>query len=96
MTQRPLPSVDDVAAMLPGLVRALGLIVDQTEPLVELSRRATNLPEETADRMSDIGHALTEQAHLLMREAAERRQSGPGRIALKAASGVETGETSGG
>lgn len=96
MNQRPLPSIDDVAAMLPGLVRALGLIVEQMEPLVELSRRATNLPEETADRMSDIGHALTEQAHLLMREAADRRLSGPGRLALRAASGADTGETPGG
>ncbi len=92
MTQRPLPSIDEVAATLPGLVRALGLIVEQMEPLVELSRRATNLPEETADRMSDIGQTLTDHARILMREAAERRRAGPGRRALGPASAAGTAE----
>ncbi|AWN55081.1 hypothetical protein [Methylobacterium sp. 17Sr1-1] len=78
----PPPTIDDIAVILPGLVRALGLIIEQMEPLLDLSCRATNLPEETADRMADIGQALTEHAHTLMREAARRRQAGPGRIAL--------------
>jgi hypothetical protein len=82
MNQHNPPTIDDVAVILPGLVRALGLIIEQIEPLVDLSCRATNLPEETADRLSDIGQALTDHAHTLMREAARRRQVGPGRIAL--------------
>ncbi|MGX7705777.1 hypothetical protein [Methylobacterium sp. Gmos1] len=82
MNQHTPPTIDDVVVILPGLVRALGLIIEQMEPLVDLSRHATNLPEETADRLADLGQTLTEHAHTLMREAARRRQVGPGRAAL--------------
>ncbi len=83
METRTPPTIDDLAVVLPALVRALGIIVEQMEPLVHLSCHATNLPEESADAMSDIGNALVEQSRLIMREANERRTTGPGRSSLR-------------
>ncbi|MGF3025530.1 hypothetical protein ACQVP2_22230 [Methylobacterium aquaticum] len=83
MNAKPPPTIDDIAVILPPIVRALGLIVEQMEPLVDLACRATNLPEETADAMNDVGYALIQQSRALMHEAAQRRRSGPGRTVLR-------------
>ncbi|WP_053078472.1 hypothetical protein [Methylobacterium tarhaniae] len=83
MLTRTPPTIDEVAVILPAIVRALGIIVDHLEPMVELACQSTNLPEETADAMSDIGHILTNQSRIIMHEAAERRRRGPGRVPLR-------------
>ncbi len=83
MTPKPPPTIDEVAAILPSLVRALGLIVEQMEPLIDLACQATNLSEETADAMNDVGYALTEHSRTLMREANTRRRDGSGRAMLR-------------
>ncbi|MCF4130190.1 hypothetical protein [Methylobacterium sp. SyP6R] len=83
MPPKPPPTIDEVAAILPSLVRALGLIVEQMEPLMDLACQATNLSEETADAMNDVGYALTEHSRTLMREANTRRRNGLGRSILR-------------
>lgn len=83
MTPKLPPTIDEVAAILPSLVRALGLIVEQMEPLMDLACQATNLSEETADTMNDVGYALIEHSRSLMHEALERRRKGPGRTILR-------------
>ncbi|WP_053220865.1 hypothetical protein [Methylobacterium indicum] len=84
MTSKPPPpTIDEVAAILPSLVRGLGLIVEQMEPLIDLACQATNLSEETADKMNDVGYALIEHSRSLMHEALERQRSEPGRRILR-------------
>lgn len=83
MNIKPPPTIDEVAAILPSLVQALGLIVEQMEPLMDLACQATNLSDDTADAMNDVGYALTEHSRTLMREANKRRRDGPGRTLLR-------------
>ncbi|BCM87916.1 hypothetical protein [Methylobacterium indicum] len=82
MPTRTPPTIDEVAVILPAIVRALTILVDNLEPLVELACQSTNLPEEAADALSDLGHTLTEHSRTIMREATERRRTGPGRVVL--------------
>ncbi|MFH6783626.1 MULTISPECIES: hypothetical protein [Methylobacterium] len=83
MPPKPPPTIDEVAAILPSLVQALGIIVEQMEPLMELACQATNLSEQTADAMNDVGYALIEHSRSLMHEGLERRRNGPGRTILR-------------
>ncbi|ACA20402.1 hypothetical protein M446_6126 [Methylobacterium sp. 4-46] len=76
------PTIDDVADLLPPLVSAIGQLVDQLDLLVSITCGASNIPEESANLMSDIGHTMTTHAHTLMRASIERRRNGPGRVAL--------------
>ncbi|MBE7247207.1 MAG: hypothetical protein INR63_19875 [Actinomycetospora chiangmaiensis] len=88
MSRRPPPTIDEMADILPPLVRALGEIVDMMEGLVDVACHATNVQESTADTLADLGHTLTEYAHALMQEAAERRRHGRGSVSLPSAGGA--------
>jgi hypothetical protein len=73
MADHIAPTVDDVADLLPPLVRAVREIADMLELLTDISCLATNLPAETADTMADIGESITRQARSIMREVRRRR-----------------------
>jgi len=82
MSRRPPPTIDEMADILPPLVRALGEIVDMMEGLVDVACHATNVQESTADTLADLGHTLTEYAHAMMQEATARRRTGRGSVPL--------------
>ncbi|WP_053080450.1 hypothetical protein [Methylobacterium variabile] len=82
MSSRTPPTVDEMADLLPPLVRALGEVAELMEGLVDVACQATNLSEATADALSDIGHTMSEYSHMLMREATERRRTGRGNVPL--------------
>ncbi|AWN54646.1 hypothetical protein [Methylobacterium sp. 17Sr1-1] len=82
MTSRTPPTIDEMADILPPLVRALSEIVGMMEGLVDVACHATNVQESTADALADLGDTLTEYAHTLMREATERRRTGRGNVPL--------------
>lgn len=82
MTSRTPPTIDEMADILPPLVRALSDIVGMMEGLVDVACHATNIQESTADTLADLGDTLTEYAHALMREATERRRTGRGNTPL--------------
>ncbi|SFU43186.1 hypothetical protein SAMN02799631_00668 [Methylobacterium sp. 174MFSha1.1] len=82
MTSRTPPTIDEMADILPPLVRALSEIVGMMEGLVDVACHATNVQESTADSLADLGDTLTEYAHTLMREATERRRTGRGNVPL--------------
>jgi hypothetical protein len=75
--QRP-PTFDDVAGVLPPIVRGLEQIAQSLDVLVEITLRATNLPEESADALADLGDSLIKHGHRIMGEAVARRRSGRG------------------
>lgn len=82
MTHRTPPTIDELADILPPLVRALTEIVGLMEGLVDVACHATNVQETTADTLADLGETLTEYAHILMQEATERRRTGRGNVPL--------------
>jgi hypothetical protein len=82
MTSRTPPTIDEMADILPPLVRALSDIVGLMEGLVDVACHATNIQESTADTLADLGDTLTEYAHTLMQEATERRRTGRGNAPL--------------
>ncbi|AWB20800.1 hypothetical protein DA075_07635 [Methylobacterium currus] len=82
MTHRTPPTIDEMADILPPLVRALTEIVGLMEGLVDVACHATNVQETTADTLADLGETLTEYAHILMQEATERRRTGRGNVPL--------------
>ncbi|KMO44268.1 hypothetical protein VQ03_04080 [Methylobacterium tarhaniae] len=92
MSRRPPPTIDEMADILPPLVRALGEIVEMMEGLVDVACHATNVQETTADTLADLGHTLTEYAHTLMQEATERRRTGRGSVPLTSRVAAGDGE----
>lgn len=78
----PPPSIDTVADVLPSIVRGMAEISRSLDVLVEITLQATNLPEETAEALIDLGDSLSKQGDRLMAAAIERRSSGPGSILL--------------
>lgn len=62
--------------MLPPIVDAILLLVDQLDVLVPLACEAPILPEDTADRLSDAGHAAIDHSRTLMAEACRRKREG--------------------
>ncbi|OAS22269.1 hypothetical protein [Methylobacterium platani] len=87
MSRRPPPTIDEMADLLPPLVRALGEVVERMEGLVDVACHATNLQESTADSLADLGHTLTDYAHALMQEATDRRRHGRGSVTLPSRAG---------
>ena len=82
MTSRTPPTIDEMADILPPLVRALSEIVEMMEGLVDVACHATNVQETTADTLADLGHTLTGYADALMQEATDRRRTGRGNAPL--------------
>jgi hypothetical protein len=76
--------IDDISDALTPVAKAIGILVEQLEILVEANCQATNISEEAAEILADAGNSALRHSRALMHELAERRRGGRGSRTLGA------------
>lgn len=71
-------SIDDMSDILLPVTKAIATLVEQLESLVTANCRSSNISEESAELLAEVGNTALRHSRTLVREVNKRRSEGKG------------------